>query len=226
MDFICLTRHNWNIFEKRRRFDYEISKICFIGGALTAFGLSVGLFDIGRYLTANSAPEVKQVEEVKTVTIDELRSSQTDLEPKIEEPAPVVESEETTKPEFYADGYYYIIGDAPKGFKDFDSLTIETTDYNLATPENDYKYINIPPKGYVFTTKEFNFKRISVSEKRISFETETIKGISYKFVGEFTEEEVELGEYTEYALIKGTLTKMRDGKKITAAEVKLAAGGC
>jgi hypothetical protein len=39
--------------------------------ALTAFGLSVGLFDIGRYLTANSAPEVKQVEEVKTVTIEE-----------------------------------------------------------------------------------------------------------------------------------------------------------
>lgn len=192
--------------------------------ALTAFGVSVGLFEIGSYLTADSAPEVKQEEEVRTLTVEELRFPQTETAPQISETVPADETEEYTKPEFSPEGNFYILDDLPKGFKDFEDLQIETADYSKASEENNWAYYEIPPQGFFQTTKKFHFKRISVSEERLSFETEAIKGISYKFVGEYlSAEELEPDDYT---FIKGILTKLKDGKKIAEAEVKFAIGGC
>ena len=209
--------------------------------ALTAFGLSLGLIEIGRYLqTAFSSEakneakkdEAKKEESVGTVTIEEItyppRVVNLTTVPVVEQPAPVIESKENTENEFYADGDYYIIGKLPKGFRDFEILSIVTRDYENASEENNYEGAPIPPKGFFLIKKEFNFTRINIANRQIAFETEAKKGVSYQFAGEFIEgEAIEVKdkdgyEYTDYVVLKGRLKKMRDGKKIAESEVKFA----
>ena len=154
----------------------------------------------------------------------------TNFEPEVKrEPEPV----EETEYEFDAAGDYFIIGDLPKGFKDFDIFSLTTKNYENATEENDYEGVPIPPEGYVSTNKKFEFVKIKVAVKQIAFETEAKKGISYRFVGEFIDSEeipikpAEGYEYTAYAVLKGRLVKMRDGKKIAESEVKFGIyAGC
>ena len=201
--------------------------------ALTAFGLCVGLFEIGRYLTADSQPnaeEVKTVQSVEKELPDILPTEVAVFPPRVEQTPTIspTETEEKTVYEFDAGNDYYIIGKLPKGFRDFENLSIVTRDYENASEENNYEAVPIPPKGFFLAKKEFNFTRINIANKQIAFETEAKKGVSYQFVGEFIEEEaIEVkdkdgNEYTDYAVLKGRLKKMRDGKKIAESEVKFA----
>lgn len=204
-----------------------------LAAALTAFVFGVGIFNAWRYF---QTPE----ETVVAVTALPLNKQETIFLPPPVEPfsAAVVDStedakeaEEETEPEFITEGAYYIIGNQPKGFKDIDGLEIIATDYADELPPESYNG-RIPPKGYISTNKEFNFTRINIGNGRIAFETETKKGVSYKFVGEFIEGEkieyktAEGVEYVDYAVLKGRLTKWRNGKVVAEAEVNLAAGGC
>jgi hypothetical protein len=197
---------------------------------VTAFLLGVGFFNAAQYVqsffpaeTATVQPVVKQeiVFAPEPVGMASVVINSKDVA-KVED----------TRPEFSAEGDYYIIGDLPKEFKDFDTLSITTTSYENASAENNYEAVAIPPEGFIATNKRFNFKRINIADKQIAFETETKKGVSYKFVGEFIDEEkieyktAEGYDFTEYAILKGRLTKIRDGKKIAETEVNFAAGGC
>lgn len=206
--------------------------------ALTAFGVSLGLLEIGKYLLTAYSPET--VEETAVLPILEkqqpvLAENQPDditvypfrnmLSPQATAAAdPKIESE--PEPETYKGGEYYIIGKLPKGFKDFDNLSVETIDYAIVQPGNNYEEFYIPPKGSLYMKKEFKFIRVSVSNERISFETKTIKGISYQFVGKFVDERIDMDEYWEHAELEGQLTKLSGGKKIAGSKVKFAVGGC
>jgi hypothetical protein len=149
----------------------------------------------------------------------------TNFEPEIKS-EPV--EEEKTAGALDRSGYYYIIGDLPSGFKDFEWFDLTTRDYKNAAAENNYEGIPITPEGSFLTNKPFNFVKISLSDKWIAFETEAIDGISYKFVGEFPDEPEKItveyddgsGAYTDEAILKGRLVKMRNGKKIIEREVK------
>ena len=201
--------------------------------ALTAFGLCVGLFEIGRYLTADSH---LKTEELRTIQpVEKELPENLPAKPAVfalrDEQTPIIsptETEEKTEYKFDAGNEYYIIGKLPKGFRDFESLNIVTRDYANASEENNYEGMPIPPKGFFLTKKEFNFTRINIANQQIAFETEAKKGVSYQFVGEFVEEEAieakdkDGYEYTGYAVLKGRLKKMRDGKKIVESEVKFA----
>jgi hypothetical protein len=196
-----------------------------------AFGVSLGVLDIGRYVQAFFSPsEIKQ-DSLETLKVEETISSpQVFREETVTEI--VSETDENTERKFYADGDYYIIGNKPKGFKDFEILEVITRDYSTISEANDYMGAPIPPKGSVTVKKKFNFTRINIADKQISFETQKKNGISYQFVGEFIEEEAieikdQTGEYTDYAVLKGRLKKMRDGKTIAESDVKFAAShGC
>lgn len=201
--------------------------------ALTAFGLCVGLFEIGRYLTADSQPKTEEVRMVQPVEkeLPAILPPEVAVFPPGVEQTPTIsptETEEKTVYEFDGGNDYYIIGKLPKGFRDFENLSIVTRDYENASEENNYEAVPIPPKGSFLTKKEFNFTRIKIANKQIAFETEAKKGVSYQFVGEFIEEEaIEVidkdgNEYTDSAVLKGRLKKMRDGKKIAESEVKFA----
>jgi hypothetical protein len=201
--------------------------------ALTAFGASFGLLEIVRYLTAEEEIKCVAVEATQpakseaNVTLDSLPSKVTILPTRAEVSKSEEKNEDDSENEEYIGGEYYIIGELPKGFKDFHSLIVETTDYSLASAEKGYQDIHIPPEGYVYANnKEFTFKRVAVSRKQLSFETEAIKGVSYKFTGKHVDEALDVGEYMAHADLEGVLTKLKDGKKIAEFKVKLEVGGC
>ena len=133
--------------------------------------------------------------------------------------------------DFDATGDYYIFDSEskpaalPKAFSDFEEISITTRDYANASAENDYAGDAIPPRGYVQAKKAYNFVRINVADRKIAFQTETKKGISYKFVGNFIDNSNNSAT-DEYYDLEGHLTKMRNGKKIAETKLKLIAGGC
>jgi hypothetical protein len=204
-----------------------------------AFILGVGFFNAGQYLqsffqTPETAAAVQPAVKKETLYVPPWVAPSPLYDPtRYAAPEPAADDKEEAKPEFSPDGDYYIIGALPKGFRDVEFLNIATKNYDNASEENNYEGVPIPPEGHILTEKKFDFDSINIDGKKISFETETKKGISYKFVGEFIEEEeirskaADGDEYSEYAVLKGRLVKMRDGKKIAEIKVKLAESiGC
>jgi hypothetical protein len=209
---------------KLRVFVYRFAAI------LTTFLLGIGFFYAGQYLQSF-------FQKPETATVQPVLKQETLSAPPLAAPSPftpktyitpdetVADDAEQPTPEFSPDGDYYIIGDLPKGFKDFDLLTITT--YGNASSENGSEGVPFPPEGHVWTKKKFDFDEIDINGKQISFETETKKGVSYKFAGRFIDEEEIIhktangDEYPEYVVLKGRLVKMRDGKKIAESKVKM-----
>ena len=208
---------------------------------LTAFIFGISIFSVGQYFQSVFQTKEQKAEsvapfKVEQVKIEELIYPPRDVEevktPVTEQAAANIESEEKTEYEFDGGGDYYIIGDLPKGFKDFDTLSITTKDYENMSEENNWQGVSIPPQGSIFTKTEFKFIRINIANKQIAFETELKKGVRYQFVGNFiAEEEINYQskygyEVTKYAVLNGHLIKMRGGKKVAESEVKFALGGC
>ncbi|MGD9563601.1 MAG: hypothetical protein AB7F88_01820 [Pyrinomonadaceae bacterium] len=82
-------------------------------------------------------------------------------------------------------GGYYNFGDAeslPKAFRDLRYVEIELYDLEKMDDVGN-PGAPIPPKGYLRAEREFKFKRIAIAGKQIAFQTETIKGVSYRFTG-------------------------------------------
>lgn len=208
-----------------------------IAAGFTALGLGLGIFYAGDFIVSMfQSPETEMVQLVPNVSV---KPKEIPIE-ELVYPKPVFTTQENErledqseneKFEFSAQGEYYIIGNKPTDFEEIHALIITTTDYLKATAENDFDDA-ILPEGYIETKKEFNFTRIKIANKKISFITETKKGISYEFIGEFIEGEkityaTNYGfDQTDYAVLKGILIKKRNGKKIAESKVKLAAGGC
>jgi len=197
--------------------------------SLTAFGASLGLLEIGNYLRTAFQPskvEIKPPEPFAPIVYAPERIPE--IKPPVAEADPAIEPAE--EPFDYGEsGDYYIIGKNPKGFADFENLAITTHDYS----EKLEKAVRIKPTGSLVMKKEFKFSWINITNKRISFVTQTRKGISYQFDGKFIEEvEVKLKddngeEYTDYVVLKGRLTKWRNGIKIAEAKVRFALShGC
>jgi hypothetical protein len=204
--------------------------------AAAAFVFGISVFSVRQYFQS-----VLQIEEQKTesaapakielVTKEESTSPAPNLaltETLVIEQANKDEAEEKYEYEFDAAGSYYLIGKAPKGFEDLETFVIETSDYESSSEKNNWEIVSIPPKGSAYPDweKQIDFVRLNISNKQISFETEKKNGISFQFVGKFIESEVEMENYTAYAILEGKLTKTKNGKKIAERNVKFGDGGC
>ena len=193
--------------------------------ALTAFGLAVGLLDLGRYLrTAFQSPAKVEIKAEKTIPAP-LPMANADIKFAPETYKPPVENEPETDYDYGETGDYYIAGRyKPKGFKDFDNLSILTHEYDTKLK----KVVRVKPSGSIQAGKEFKFSWINIENKRISLITESVKGVSYQFDGKVIEEEelkykdAKGEEITDYVYIKGRLTKWRNGVQIAEAKVKFA----
>ena len=204
--------------------------------ALTAFGASLGLLEIGSYLRAAFAPlkvEIKPLEPIQSPVV--YPQPIPDFATPVVTPAEESEPEEAEPVDWGATGDYYIIDDKPNGFEEFLNLSIEDHVWS----DKSSKPIPIKPKGAIETdvgktetTRIYNFSRINISGKKISLVSQAKKGVSYQFDGRFVDEEIKLKsengeEYTETVYLKGRLTKWRDGKKIAEAKVRLSIShGC
>jgi hypothetical protein len=202
--------------------------------ALAAFGASLGLLEIGSYTRTAFAPlkvEVKPLVPLQSPVVYPQRNIP-DFPPPAVTPTEESEPAEEEPLDWGATGDFYIAGEKPKAFNDVHWLSVVDREYS----EKLGKVVAVKPNGSVGSEdedKEFKFSWININDKRISFVTQTKKGVSYQFDGKFIEaEELKIktpdgDEYTVDIILKGRLTKWRDGKKIAEARVKLAEShGC
>jgi hypothetical protein len=134
---------------------------------------------------------------------------------------------EVSEPDFDPTGDYSLnIESVPAEFADIEFLSITTREY---TEENG-KYTNRPvvPSGSFRANKEFTFRRIATGNREISFETESVDGISYQFVGHFPiSAEVIDCEGCEYPSdLTGTLKKVKSGKVVAELNATFYVAGC
>ena len=192
--------------------------------ALTAFGASLGLLEIGAYFRTMFEPmkvEFKPLEPVRppVAAPQNLPNFPTPALTPAEESHP-----EQEIPDYDKTGYYYIVGDNPDGFRDFEDIFLSTIDYD----EKLKKVVAAEPSGWVSTEISYKYSSVTLTEQNFSFVTESFAGVSYRFDGKFIEPETievkdkERGIYTEEIVLKGRLSKWRNGKKIVEAKVKMA----
>jgi hypothetical protein len=198
--------------------------------ATTAFGVSLGLLELGRYFAGGFSRDVKN--DVKN-SIKPLASPVPFQTPEpVWTPSPrgygeafgglvVQKSPDEESCKWGETGDYKIIGAPPKGFEDVDYLSVVTNDYDEKTGE----VVAVKPYGALQTTEEFSFSWLNLTNKRISFVTQVHKGVSYQFDGKFVREELKTSgegddEVSEYILLKGRLAKWRNGIKIAEAKLK------
>ena len=114
--------------------------------------------------------------------------------------------------EFDPSGEYYLDPEkVPKTFSNIDHLYLQVREEY----DENGQFVDRPivPKGLIRTTHDFAFTRIAVGAHKISFQTATIDGISYKFTGQFNspaEAYCETGE--DIPELEGRLIKIKDGK--------------
>ena len=126
---------------------------------------------------------------------------------------------DTTEPEieieYTLSGDYYLFDEAlNKGFPDLDLINIETED------EDGY---TIPPRGLVRTKRDHKFISVSITDDLVSFETETVRGISYRFNGKF---EPPIDDYDLGPVLRGSLIKLEKGKVVATLNSTFYPAGC
>ncbi len=166
------------------------------------------------------APLTEQKSDLPAIELSAAPASVVETEPEM------VVIEQTPLPdEFYAGGVFVHYEESlPTGFSDLNYLEIITHNFEK-TDENGDAGAPIPPNGHLMTGKEFNFKRISISRKHVAFQTETVDGVSYRFVGKYLLSDYEGQSYVEH--LSGEIIKIVDGKWVAAADITLyPEGGC
>jgi hypothetical protein len=188
-------------------------------GAMT-LTLGIGAFFAWQFLAVRTDQEISQLEkpvfEIEKVQPVAIVSTSAPDMPQPDLP----NDEENAKVDFDPDGSYYVLGDLPKAFRDFQSLDIATSDYQTREDGSVYA-VPVPPAIYLHTETKYNFTRININNRNISFETQSKNGTRYRFVGVFPEEyEDKISK--EWISLEGILTKLRNGKKVAETKARFA----
>ena len=112
---------------------------------------------------------------------------------------------------FDPDGTFWIHGDKPADFSEFDSINL-----------NAKRARRLGSPGLRTQTSFYRYKTLNVKRDNFTFTTIALRGVSYSFAGKFLKDGVyaagDLDEETP--VLEGTLTKFRDGKKVAEANLK------
>jgi hypothetical protein len=120
-------------------------------------------------------------------------------------------------------GAYFATGTLPADFAEIDHLNLATIDENAKpAPLNGF----IRPKRR--SAKDYKLVNPKLDGRNLTFTTEAVDGVSYSFTGAFEK----MGDFaadpppTDEVILKGTLTRTKDGKA-TEAKVNFtySAGG-
>jgi hypothetical protein len=192
----------------------------FIFGISAFAVLSFGLSLLPKLSEKTEADERISIPEPGTVAVEPvLETSEGDEE------TPINQEEE----DFNRTEYYYLYADdetLPKAFADIEHLSIETHEYNEKAGENGPYWIPIVPKGSIQTKKAFKFERVAVGTRLFSFQTATVDGISYKFIGSFPDTKAGSDSHSGGPDIEGRLIKIKDNKWAAEMEAKFYVAGC
>lgn len=136
-------------------------------------------------------------------------------------------SDKVSETDFNPDGSYSLdIEKVPKAFSDVEFLHIMTREYEDV--ERNYTNRPVVPFGSLDAKKVFRFEKIAIGNREISFETESVDGISYQFVGHFPiSAEVINCEGCEYPPdLTGILKKVKNGNVVAKLTAKFYIAGC
>lgn len=117
---------------------------------------------------------------------------------------------------------YLFDGRAPRGFEGL--LSFGFSDIALTLTPDGASIASVAPDPHVTLSfkggREFKSKQASVTGDQISFETKSVRGVSYQFTGRFTRGQVD-GNTLLDAKLKGRLTKLFNGSKVAETQLNL-----
>lgn len=113
-------------------------------------------------------------------------------------------------------GVFNISGEKPPGFENFSAMWVDTTDF-----DSKGNVIPIKKHGILEDNQiSYRMRNIFYDGKTWSFETATVGGISYTFVGKFGELKLDRnGSQNGDKILHGHLVKFLNGKQIAEAEI-------
>jgi hypothetical protein len=121
---------------------------------------------------------------------------------------------QTKQARFNPDGAFWLIGEPPDGFSDFDSINL-----------NGRRLRRLPTQAlHLNTSKIFHYKTLTVKRDDFSFTTVTVGGTYYTFAGKFLRGGVfaEQDLNDEQPVLEGVLAKYKNGKKVAEAKLKFS----
>ncbi|NOT46874.1 MAG: hypothetical protein HOP17_03870 [Acidobacteria bacterium] len=181
-----------------------------LNASILIFGFSVGVIADAALKFANDLVSRNRSSEFRLSAMRPNEIADTNLiAPSVATGLPSIDSVEPSKLALEDDntalipeGSFYLGNKSvPKAFVDISELQIVTWDW-----EKGLGSTAIPPKGFLKTGKEFTFNRIAVTSRQITFQTETLDRVSYRFLGTFTPS----GQ--RRAPVTGKLIKIKNGK--------------
>lgn len=120
---------------------------------------------------------------------------------------------------FDPEGSFLPLGNAPKGLEEVGSIDLFRSGRNRPFTSHAHSGVSTT-RGVVY-----RFQTISASQNSFTFTTRARAGISYRFTGRF----LRGGVYAEMdssvwdqALLEGTLTKFKNGKKISESRMRFS----
>jgi hypothetical protein len=118
---------------------------------------------------------------------------------------------------FDPEGEFDVIGEPPRALTEVSAIQL--------LRDAKKSYLNSHSGLYTNRGVTYRFKAVSVTRERFTFTTVPIQGISYSFTGRF----LRGGVYGELdsdqwgkPILEGRLTKLRDGKRAAAANLKFS----
>ena len=158
---------------------------------------------------AEPTPQVEKVETVKYIEVPVPAS--------IPSPTPILILDYNAK-QFDPYGYYTIIGKKPKGFHDFDGLSLELYGNDVGNGTGDI-YVTDQPEYENWDGRTATFGL--VTQQRLFFVTAPFEnGFEYRFDGQFLLGNVVADAGPRKAVLRGTLTKTKKGRKIAECVVE------
>jgi hypothetical protein len=179
-------------------------------------------------LTTAETPTVKELPKLETFSRPTLPTPvlpvpQVPLPPVVAQPeSDVIVDFQVGK--FVPDGYYYFTGKAPKGFEEFGGFDLSVWE------DKGEKHSEIAidvPNATEYTGNSARFALIT--KDRLFFVTTTFdSGFEYRFEGQFLRAGVVSDASAGKAVLRGKLTKTKNGRTIAEREVsfQIEVHGC
>ena len=187
--------------------------ILWIVTILITFAIGTGFDSLWRYRTTKESPVTAKLEAAPLeITVPEVEKT-----PPIPAPAPapnLILDYNREKIDHY--GALYIMGPAPEGFRDFECIALGLSGIH-AEEDSDYIIVYGDKSNGEWTPANFAL----VTERYLYFTTEPGKeqGFQYRFEGEFLVKDFRPVEGKNRAVVRGTLTKSKNGRTLAEQTV-------
>jgi hypothetical protein len=186
-------------------------KILYVVVALLTFAVGVGLGQVNLQRLSPPAPKAEPVIRVPveqtppSVPVATLAAA----EPAEPEPQLILDYDQH---KFDPYGRYYVMDSKPKEFENFDVIDLSLYPGLNGHPNGIISITTYVNKEPLFTNASFGL----ITEKRVFFVTYPtfIPGVEYRFDGEFLRSDFEAMDGKNKAVLRGTITKTKYGRKL------------